>query len=421
MLRIRRFWRYVTDNIVAPTQPTAGQLMSLASPLGLPLSIRRHAASVIAARIQLLSVLFFVLVPLCGVIDLVVFPWPQALALLVLRLAAGVVFFQMAKPRPLTGSHPYKRALGMLACMLVVPCLFYLAALRLTGGLVLTDAQFLMMQIYALMPTVVLGGLAIFPLSALEVLLFALPALVTALMGMTMGDAQQLSWAQHGATLWFMALMTGIAMFSSMSQLHYMKSLVHRANTDPLTDALTRRSGVESLERLFMQSANSETPLALAFIDIDHFKAINDRFGHDAGDRALCSLVRSLRGYLRSSDVLVRWGGEEFVIILPNMSVSQLPYFIERLRQGGLGRTEDGTAIMASVGVAERMHDEVLDWPTLIELADQRMYRAKNEGRARVILPDDTTVSLARPVSTPVAVASSRVDGVPGGAGEHGQ
>ncbi|CAM4260262.1 diguanylate cyclase [Kerstersia similis] len=397
MLRIRRFWRYVTDNIVAPTQPTAGQLLSLASPMGLPLSIRRHAASVIAARIQLLSVLFFILVPLCGIIDLIVFPLPVALVLILLRLAAGAVFFYMAKPRELSPSHPYKRALGMLACILIVPCLFYLAALRLTSSMALTDTQFLMMQIYALMPTVVLGGLAIFPLSALEVLLFAIPALGTALLGMTMGDARELSWAQHGATLWFMALMTGIAMFSSMSQLHYMKSLVHRANTDPLTDALTRRSGVESLERLFMLSANADTPLALAFIDIDHFKSINDRFGHDAGDRALCSLVRALRSYLRSSDVLVRWGGEEFVLILPNMSVAQLPYFVERMRQGGLGTSENSEPLMASIGVAERMHDEVLDWPTLVELADQRMYRAKNEGRARILLPDETVILLARP------------------------
>lgn len=375
--------------------------------MGLPLSIRRHAASVIAARIQLLSVLFFILVPLCGIIDLIVFPWPQALVLVLLRLTAGAVFFYMAKPRELSPSHPYKRALAMLACLLIVPCLFYLAALRLTSGIPLTSAQSLMMQIYALMPTVVLGGLAIFPLSALEVLLFAIPALGTALLGMTMGEAQGLSWAQHGATLWFMMLMIGIAMFSSMSQLHYMKSLVHRANTDPLTDALTRRSGVESLERLFMLSANSDTPLALAFIDIDHFKSINDRFGHDAGDRALCSLVSSLRSYLRTSDVLVRWGGEEFVIILPNMSVAQLPYFVDRLRQGGLGLSEDGAMLLASVGVAERMHDEVLDWPTLVELADQRMYRAKNEGRARVLLPDETVVLLARPAEEPEAAKAA--------------
>lgn len=395
MLRIKRFWRYVIDNIVAPTKPTAEQLFSLVSPMGLPLSMRRHAASVISSRIQLLSVLFFIMVPLCGLIDLVVFPWPEALALMALRIVAGVVFFYMAKPRVMSPQHPYKRALAMLACILVVPCLFYLAAVKLVGGLPLNESQSLLMQIYALMPTVVLGGLAIFPLSALEVLIFAVPALLTALAGMTMGE-QALSWEQHGATLWFMALMTGIAMFSSMSQLHYMKSLVHRASTDPLTDALTRRSGVESLERLFMMAATSDTPLSVAFIDIDHFKDINDRFGHEAGDQALCSLVKTLRGYLRSSDVLVRWGGEEFVVVLPNMSVDQLPRFVERLQLGGVGVRADGEPLMASIGFVERQYDEIRDWPTLIEIADQRMYRAKNEGRARVLLPNDETMLLGR-------------------------
>src|SRR5690606_18295248 len=128
------------------------------------------------------------------------------------------------------------------------------------------------------MPTIVLGGLAIFPLTALEILLLSLPVLGIALTGMTTGGTE-LALDQHGAALWFMVMMMGVSMFSGMSQSHYMESLVHKAMTDPLTGAYTRRSGTEALELNFRLASMSGKPLAVAFFDLDHFKSINDNYG----------------------------------------------------------------------------------------------------------------------------------------------
>nr|WP_230976708.1 GGDEF domain-containing protein [Pseudothauera rhizosphaerae] len=164
--------------------------------------------------------------------------------------------------------------------------------------------------------------------------------------------------------------------------------------TDPLTGAYTRRSGTEALELMFRLSSMSAKPLAVAFFDLDRFKTINDQYGHDAGDQVLCALVERLRQTLRRGDVLVRWGGEEFIAILPEMPADQMPAFLRRLREAGFGTRPDGSPLTASIGVTESLADGVLDWPVLVELADQRMYEAKRGGRDRAVLPGDVSVPL---------------------------
>ncbi|MEQ4618633.1 MAG: GGDEF domain-containing protein [Corticimicrobacter sp.] len=393
MLNIKHSWSSILQNIVGPTHPSFRQLLRLVVPFGRSPSIRRHAASVIMARVQLICFLFAWLVPLCAIVDWWVFDAVEATRLTILRFIAGAVFAVLAWPRDLPPRRPYRQAMRMLFCMLLVPSLFYLGVLLAVDIASLTEEQRLVVQLYALMPTIVLGGLAIFPLSALEILLLSLPALTTAVAGLQLSD-HALSLTQHGATLWFMCMMTGVSMFSGMSQSHYMESLVHQATTDPLTGALTRRSGVETLERLFLLAEQADAPLALAFFDIDHFKSINDQFGHDAGDQALRSLVAELKKYLRRGDALVRWGGEEFVVVLPEMAVSQLPIFLGRIQAGGLGQRLDGRALAASVGIAERRADGAGDWTSLVELADHRMYQAKHEGRSCAVMPDHSVVKL---------------------------
>nr|WP_282099962.1 GGDEF domain-containing protein [Thauera aromatica] len=164
--------------------------------------------------------------------------------------------------------------------------------------------------------------------------------------------------------------------------------------TDPLTGAFSRRSGAEALELMFRLAMMAGKPLTVMFLDLDRFKAINDGYGHDAGDEALRTLVEHLRRTLRRGDVLVRWGGEEFLVILPEMPADQLPSFLARLREGGLGLRPDGGALSASIGIAERLADGADDWQKLVSIADQRMYAAKQGGRDRAVLPDGTMAAL---------------------------
>lgn len=84
----------------------------------------------------------------------------------------------------------------------------------------------------------------------------------------------------------------------------------------------------------------------------------------------------------------MRWGGEEFILLMPDTSQAQAVAALERLRQGGLGMRPDSTPVTASIGVAERRADKITDWHALIELADQRMYRAKQAGRDRIVAHD---------------------------------
>ena len=390
---MKQFWHTIARQIAAPTHMTPGQLWGLLVPAGRSIQIRRHAASVIVARVQFISILFALLVPLWSVIDLLVFEAPQSWLLVALRVLSAAVFAFLAWPRETACAWPYTRAMGMLLTMLLVPPLFYLLSLFAVEGTTLTDSQRLVMQLYTFMPTIVLGGLAIFPLAAVEIVLLSLPVIGVAVLGLSMSD-RPLTLAEHGATLWFMLMMMGVAIFSGMSQSHYMKSLMRRAMTDPLTGAYTRRSGNETLELMFRLASLSGKPLAVAFVDLDHFKSINDTWGHDAGDHALITLAKHLRHTLRRGDVLIRWGGEEFVIVLPDIPAGELPTLVERLRAGGFGKRPDGSPLTASIGIAESLTDGPDTWMALVGLADQRMYQAKRGGRDRAVLPDGVVLPI---------------------------
>ncbi|AVR89916.1 GGDEF domain-containing protein [Thauera aromatica] len=388
-----RLWKTLSQHIVAPTQLNLEQIPGLLVPFRRSAAIRRHAAAVIIARVQFISALFALLVPLWSLVDLWVFDGATAWSLVGLRFVSAAVFVILAWPRELSSIRPYAQAMTMLLCMLLVPPLFYLGSVQIIDASALDPWQQLVVRLYAFMPTIVLGGLAIFPLTALEMLLFSLPVLAAAGIGAVASGAE-LALEQQGAMLWFMLMMMGVAMFSGMSQSHYMESLVQKAMTDPLTGAFSRRSGAEALELMFRLAVMAGKPLTVMFLDLDRFKAINDGYGHDAGDEALRTLVAHLRRTLRRGDVLVRWGGEEFLVILPEMPADQLPSFLARLRDGGLGLRPDGAALSASIGIAECLADGADDWQKLVSIADQRMYAAKQGGRDRAVLPDGTMLAL---------------------------
>ncbi|MDO8606316.1 MAG: GGDEF domain-containing protein [Phaeospirillum sp.] len=379
-----RGWRSFAAHLFAPIKITWGQFFDLLVPLRHSPHIRRHAASVIISRIQLVAALFAVMVPLWSIIDWFVFPWPQWALMTTLRIGSAVVFFLLAWPWQISKTR--LQADSMLMALLLVPPVFYVLSIGITAELQVTGTALLVTKLYALMPNIVLAGLAIFPLTAFEVALFSAPAFAFAILGLLMGG-HQLSLDQHGPMLWLMVLVMGVAMFSGMSQLHYITALVNRAMIDPLTSAYTRRSGGEALDLQFRLAAMKNAPMAIAFFDLDKFKSINDTYGHDEGDRALKTLADKLREGLRRGDVLVRWGGEEFVAILTDTTPEGARIMLERLRTAGFGLRPDGVPLTASIGVAEINADKVSDWPQLIELADQRMYEAKRTGRDRAVLP----------------------------------
>ncbi|MFT5090849.1 MAG: diguanylate cyclase (GGDEF)-like protein [Planctomycetota bacterium] len=163
---------------------------------------------------------------------------------------------------------------------------------------------------------------------------------------------------------------------------------------DPLTGLYSRHMLREFIEREISRTYRQERPLAMVVMDIDHFKDVNDAFGHDAGDQVLKELAQLFRDSCRRSDMAARYGGEEFVAVLPNTDLKSAELWAERMRAKTADklRKPDGTSVTISLGVAgiefnaTPSEDEVghLNPEELFKEADKVLYKAKNTGRNRV-------------------------------------
>ncbi len=157
-------------------------------------------------------------------------------------------------------------------------------------------------------------------------------------------------------------------------------ALEELARTDPLTGAANRRRLEAELAREMSRAERMDEPLALAFIDVDHFKAYNDRHGHSAGDALLTEMVIAWQNNLRPTDVLARFGGEEFVVLFPGSDHQGACQVVERLR----GCVPHGQS--CSAGVTLYHPGESAD--ALLHRADEALYRAKDDGRDRTVCVD---------------------------------
>lgn len=158
------------------------------------------------------------------------------------------------------------------------------------------------------------------------------------------------------------------------------------ATTDMLTGLMNRRMMAEVLEREIRQSQRHDTPMCVALIDIDHFKQVNDRHGHAAGDEVLKALAALGRKDLRQVDLLARWGGEEFLLLLPRVPLTDALVALDRLRLQAQQLAVPGNPavrISVSAGVAQLHEDETLD--ALLDRADAALYEAKRTGRNRCV------------------------------------
>jgi diguanylate cyclase (GGDEF)-like protein/PAS domain S-box-containing protein len=167
------------------------------------------------------------------------------------------------------------------------------------------------------------------------------------------------------------------------------EELQQLASRDPLTGCLNRRAFFDLLEDLFVSAREHGTGFCCIMTDIDHFKQFNDRYGHAVGDEVIRAIVRTLQAGLRNDDLLCRYGGEEFCIILPSTNLEQAVEIASRLRadvevRAGMSvRTTEGLKITSSFGVAV-LGREMRDPAELIDRADMALYQSKQAGRNRV-------------------------------------
>jgi diguanylate cyclase (GGDEF)-like protein len=168
------------------------------------------------------------------------------------------------------------------------------------------------------------------------------------------------------------------------------------ALTDSLTELMNRRSFDETLTREWKRAVRHGSQVSLLFLDLDHFKRFNDRYGHQAGDDCLRAVAEAVSDAVRTTDRVARYGGEEITVILPSTSAAgaveaaeKVRSAVEALRLSHEGNPEGAGWVTVSVGVATavaRRGEFVEGMPkALLEAADSAMYRAKREGRNRVV------------------------------------
>ncbi len=165
--------------------------------------------------------------------------------------------------------------------------------------------------------------------------------------------------------------------------------LRHLASRDPLTNLFNRRAFEETALKAMGLSRLTSQPVSLMLMDLDRFKAINDDHGHKAGDQVLLAFAGHLDDHSRLADLTCRFGGEEFLILLPDTSLAEAQTIAERLRSSWQEKTisieKVGVQVTVSIGVAELEQDQDESLFDLIDRADQALYQAKTQGRNRVV------------------------------------
>ncbi len=159
--------------------------------------------------------------------------------------------------------------------------------------------------------------------------------------------------------------------------------LIRLARIDPLTGSLNRRSFTEAFDVELLRARRHSHAMCLALLDLDHFKSVNDTLGHKAGDDALCQFASLCQNMARGTDVFARFGGEEFVLLMPETTVAGAKVILERIREAVAEQRiitgDTSTGFTVSIGLAHFDRDDTQD--SLLQRADQALYEAKENGR----------------------------------------
>lgn len=192
-------------------------------------------------------------------------------------------------------------------------------------------------------------------------------------------------WANLGLSI-FVTL--AILIIANMTLGKYQRKLELMASTDKLTGAANRQAFEEYFAQSLARSVLDSTPMSVLIFDIDYFKRVNDQHGHNIGDLVIQTVSNMVKSQLRDEDLLCRWGGEEFLILLPNIDLSRSHDIAERIRASIEARVirvnGNEIRVTVSVGVAEHRTSEKPE--ELINRVDVALYQAKEQGRNRVVL-----------------------------------
>jgi diguanylate cyclase (GGDEF)-like protein len=365
-----------------------------------PQLIDLRRAEAIVGRVRVFAGLFAVLTVAWIALDALLLEGAPLALLAGVRIVAGTMFGVLAlccrRPAPTLA-----QARNRLGALLLVPTALFLAAQSLVPPS-FEGWRHAVSSSYAFFPFILAAGIGAFPLTLAEIA--AASATLVAV------EFAARSWSGIAAAyggpemLWLLLLIEGAAGFAATSQMRLLQALIEQATRDPLTGCLRRESGAQLLELQFALAHRHQAPLAVLFADIDRFKHVNDAFGHEAGDRVLAATADAFRAMARETDTLIRWGGEEFVLVLPHTGGTEAQALVERLGRRGMGGLPDKLPVTVSIGIAHYPGDAAGDASELVALADQRMYLAKQAGRNRCVADASGTARvIVAPRAEPLA------------------
>ncbi|MDF3126739.1 GGDEF domain-containing protein [Rheinheimera sp. 1928-s] len=233
------------------------------------------------------------------------------------------------------------------------------------------------------------------PIKALLLLLLMVSAIVS------LHFAEQSSIFNNGFQLLAFittTLITSIFAYIFAYRTHLQRQeLRHLATTDPLTGAATRHSLTDELTAAIEQYQQKNSVSGLMLLDLDHFKRINDNFGHQSGDQILSQLVPLLKQMIRQQDSVFRYGGEEFVLLIKEIQLADLHRLAEKIRHAVWHQLAlpDGSALTTSIGIATVQ--QATDWESWLQQADVALYQAKHQGRNQVVIATGPEVHKSNP------------------------
>lgn len=286
--------------------------------------------------------------------------------------------------------HASRRAAVIEASfsLVLLNVLFYATLTQLQNGMVYGIGGFMFTHMAGL---VVLRGFSFWHI----VFIHIAATLAPHAMGLAF-PATGFQHAHYAALVWpatFMAVIAHYGLFKEYVVAYSLKDQLHHlAEVDSLTGAFNRRAFNERALATFAMAIRHKRPMSVMMLDLDHFKTINDTHGHTTGDRLLIQVARTIQNQLRKADILCRWGGEEFLVVMPEADSLAVQHKAEQLCQSVARELVDGgdgqkVQVTVSIGVAH-LRDSTDELKDIIQRADSMMYRAKNTGRNRVCISE---------------------------------
>ncbi|MDX2319574.1 MAG: GGDEF domain-containing protein [Moritella sp.] len=334
----------------------------------------------IVERLKLICLFFAITVPVSSLLDFIVFENVQAQLLLINRLILSCALIGLYQLIRRVSTVNMTRL--VLALSFLFPVLFYTATeLSLTQTMAYRNIPLS----FTLTPYLIVAMLGLFPLTIAEgVALLSVISLPLAIL-------EYIQYAGNYAAvidkLWLFVLFGGISLWLQLGQMVMLMKLYRESTIDSLTGLINRRVLMRQVEDISKNSKRVQKSFSVMMCDLDFFKRVNDTYGHLVGDQVLVKVSSLLKHELRNPDVIARFGGEEFMVVMPHLELDQATHVGLRIadvirKSSVMTDEQQEITFTASIGVTQYIAGEPI--AQLFKRVDDLLYQAKEQGRDRV-------------------------------------